>query len=295
MTDQIRAELQEAPLALGMMRLLDYPELCPAPALAEWIEARLDQGLKVFDHANIYGGGECERLFGLALQAAPELKEHVRLISKCDIVPPTEDGSSDFVKHYNTEAAYVMACVDDSLRRLQVDSIDCFLLHRPDPLMPVENTARVLEDLLMAGKIKSIGVSNFLPEHWRLLADHLNAPLLCNQIELSLLANQSLFDGTMDALRRDQVQTMAWSPLGGGGFSRVPALGDALAAMSAQTGVSETGLALSWLKRIPGRPLPVLGSLREPRINDALAGVGHEMSRTDWYALLEAARGHCVA
>lgn len=283
-----------APLVLGLMRLLDYPELASPQALAGWINACLEQGLDTFDHADIYGDSQCEALFGAALAADPALKRRVRVITKTDIVHAHQDNSPWQVKHYCAEGDYVSHAIDQALRRLQVDRIDTFLIHRPDPLADTQAMARALEAAVKAGKIGEIGVSNFLPEQWRWLQANTSLPLRCNQSELSLMATQGLFDGTHEAQLRDNLQWLAWSPLGGGRLEHcVP--GKALARAQEETGLSVTALAVAWINRIPGAPVPVLGSLRPERIREALAGTREPLPRELWFSLLEAARGHEVA
>lgn len=284
----------ETPPILGMMRLLDYPDLTRPAKLADWISARLDEGLNLFDHADIYGGGECERLFGDALRACPALAGRVRVITKAGIVPAGQDGSPWRVKHYRAEAGYLAQAIDRALSALAVEQLDTFLVHRPDPLMQAGDVARVLEAAVSAGKVRQIGVSNFLPEQWRWLARHTRLPLVCNQSQLSLTHSGPLFDGTLEAQLTDGMRWLAWSPLGGGTLAeRIPE--DLLDIARQETGLDETALAIAWLHQIPGTPVPVLGSLNPERIRSALRGARSLLPRTLWYRLLEAVRNTPVA
>ncbi|MGP4842701.1 aldo/keto reductase [Marinobacter sp. 1Y8] len=227
--------------------------------------------------------------FGQALAYAPSLKQQIRVITKTDIV----DATDETVKHYRAEPGYVAQAIDNALTRLNIDQIDTFLIHRPDPLMDAEGVAKALEEAVRAGKIGQIGVSNFLPEQWRWLQANTDLPLTCNQSELSLTANAPLSDGVLEAHLTDGLQWLAWSPLGGGSLAK-GRMASALKKLSAETGLSSTALAIAWLKQIPGDPVPVLGSMKATRIDDALAGAEAGMSRTDWFSLLEAARGEPV-
>ncbi|UTW12915.1 aldo/keto reductase [Marinobacterium rhizophilum] len=280
----------DAPLVLGMMRLHEQKSLHEPALLAGWIERRLEQGLHWFDHADIYGDGRCETLFGAALAQSPALKSSVRLISKADIIRVPRNNSPWNVTHYDSSPDYLEASVNGSLNRLGVERLDMFLLHRPDPLMDVEPTARALERLMQSGKVAQIGVSNFNPAQWRLLQQALGSRLSCNQLELSLRMSAPLFNGVSEALQHDGLQMLAWSPLAGGRLEE-EGLGVLLQELAARVGCGSVGLAMAWLRRIPGMPVPVLGSLNEHRINDALAGCRYEMQRADWFALLEMARG----
>lgn len=285
--------LEETPLIPGMMRLLDHADLCQPARLAGWIHERLEEGLATFDHADIYGDGECERVFGDALTSAPELRQRVRIISKAGIVPAHQDSSRWTTKHYRAEADYFSDAIDRSLSRLRVEQIHTFLIHRPDPLLDAESLANALEQAVSAGKIQHIGVSNFLPEQWRWLQKNTGLPLVCNQSELSVSNASPLFDGTYEAHLNDGLRWLAWSPLAGGvlpGSVPESLLKDA----REETGLCETGLAIAWLRQIPGAPIPVLGSMREARIKAALEGARTVLPRPLWFALLEAMRQTAV-
>ncbi len=285
---------QEIPLILGMMRLYDHPELTQPAKLADWLSARMDEGLNVFDHADIYGAGECERLFGDALRAHPALAKRARVITKAGIVPAGQDSSPWHVKHYQAEAGYLANAIDKALASLSVEQIDTFLIHRPDPLLQAEDVARVLENAVSAGKVRQIGVSNFLPEQWRWLARNTELPLVCNQSQLSIAHTGPLFDGTLEAHLTDGMRWLAWSPLGGGNLTeRIPA--DLLDRAREETGLDETALAIAWLHQIPGSPVPVLGSMNPDRIRSAIRGAQSPLSRPLWYRLLESVRKTAVA
>ncbi|SFR40969.1 Predicted oxidoreductase [Marinobacter gudaonensis] len=286
--------LGETPLIAGMMRLHDHPDLCRPADLAAWIEQRLDEGVDTFDHADIYGDGECERLFGDALAAAPALRDRLRIITKTGIVPAHRDSSGWHTKHYRAEADHVTGAIDASLARLRVEQVDTFLIHRPDPLLEADALLACLERAVSAGKIRHIGVSNFLPEQWRWLKQNTGLPLVCNQSELSLSHTAPLFDGTLEAHLCDGLRWLAWSPLAGGTLpDALPA--PLLEAVRAETGLCETGLAIAWLRQIPGAPIPVLGSLRADRMQAALKGSKARLPRPLWFALLEAMRKMPVA
>ena len=284
----------DVPFVLGMMRLHERPELADATRLADWIEARLDEGLVWFDHADIYGNRECERLFGEAMARRPALKSRVKVITKADIVLPARDHSRFGVKHYDTSPAYLEERIDASLSQLGVERLDHFLLHRPDPLLDAHATAAALDAAIDAGKIGAAGVSNFLPEQWRRLQHAMQHKLVGHQLQLSLAYPDPLFDGRYDALVADNLQPMAWSPLGGGiVFEDV--LGESLSRIAEDLETSSAGLALAWLRALPQRPVPVIGTLRSSRIDELLTGANLNLERPTWFALLEEARSHRVA
>lgn len=277
----------EQPVLLGMMRLLDYPQLATPQQLLGFIERCVESGLSGFDHANIYGLGECEARFGAALRLQPALRQQLQLISKADIVPAAQDRSRWQVKHYNTAAQYLTESVEASLSRLAVERLDSFLLHRPSPLLHTDEVVRALQGLLESGKVGSLGLSNAEPLHWQVLGREL--PLRCNQIELSLLAQQAAWDGRLQAMQADGLQVQAWSPLAGGAFP--PALQQALAEVGEAVQATANQVALAWVRSLPGKPLPILGSLRWSRIEEALAGAALQLDAPTWFYLAEAARG----
>ena len=197
------------PLLLGMMRLLECAELATPQALLGFIERSVERGLNGFDHADIYGLGECEARFGAALRLRPQLRAQLQLISKADIVPAAQDVSRWRIKHYDTTTSYLTRAVDASLQRLGVERLDGFLLHRPDPLLQVEEVTRALQALVESGKVGWVGLSNAEPLHWQVLGRELE--LRCNQIELSLAAQQAAWDGRLQALQADGLQVLALS------------------------------------------------------------------------------------
>ncbi|WP_192034899.1 aldo/keto reductase [Halomonas sp. YLGW01] len=285
---------RDAPFLLGMMRLHEHEPLHRPDALADWIEARLDQGLCWFDHADIYGDRQGETLFGQALRARPGLASRVRIVTKASIVTPGRDTSPMGVKHYDSSPVYLTQAIDDALSRLGVERLEHFLLHRPDPLMDAEATGRALDAAIDAGKIGAAGVSNFLPEQWRRLQQAMRHKLVGHQLKLSLAHPEPLFDGRYDALVADDLHPMAWSPLGGGiVFEDV--LGESLTRIAEELATSSAGLALAWLRALPQHPVPVIGTLRPERIDQLLTGANLELARPTWFALLEEARSHRVA
>jgi len=279
------------PLLLGMMRLLEYPELGEPQALLAFIERCVERGLNGFDHADIYAGGRCEAHFGAALRQAPGLRQRLQIIGKADIVPAGQDCSRWRVKHYDSSARYLRQAVDGSLTRLGVERLDGFLLHRPDPLLQVDEVADTLNELIASGKVGWVGLSNAGVLHCQALAQRV--PLRCNQIELSLQAQHWVWDGGLHALQAAGLQVLAWSPMAGGRFGE--RLRSALDEVATDRGATANQVALAWLNMLPGRPLPILGSLRWERIEEALQGAELTLDRPTWFYLSEAARRHEAA
>lgn len=270
--------------------------LSPAE-LAHLVEGCLDLGIDTFDLADIYHGYQCEGMFGEALRAVPSLKARIRVISKCDIALVKPARPLHRVQHYNTSHAHIVASVEQSLTATGLERLDLLLIHRPDPLMDADEVAQAFDALHRDGKVAAFGVSNFLPHQFELLQSRLDQPLVTNQVEVSLLRTEPLFDGTLDQAQQLRFRPQAWSPLGGGRLSREPAasaLGQALAQLGQELDATAEQLALAWLLRHPAGIQPVLGSGKLDRIRSMVRARDLVLDRQQWFQLLEAARGFPV-
>jgi predicted oxidoreductase len=148
-------------LAYGVWRLADNPAECTSSHVRAKIDTCLELGITTFDHADIYGLYTCEGLFDKTLKEAPALRDQMEIVTKCAINHPCENRSGTRVKHYDTTAAHIHQCVDRSLRELNTDYIDVLLIHRPDWLTDAADTAAGLHSVIQAGKVRSVGVSNY--------------------------------------------------------------------------------------------------------------------------------------
>ncbi|HYD98141.1 MAG TPA: aldo/keto reductase [Alphaproteobacteria bacterium] len=288
-------------LVWGAWRSLASPETDTPAKQARLIEACLELGITSFDHADIYGGYAVEAAFGAALKEWRGDRGRIELVTKCGIALVDPARPAHRVKHYDTSAAHIRASVDASLRNLGTDYIDLLLIHRPDPLMDADEAAGALEALVKAGKVRHVGVSNHSPAQVDLLQSRLGLPLVTNQVELSVVATDPLFDGTLDQAQRLGAAPMAWSPLGGGGLfaanpdGQAARVAAALRAVGTALGEDDLGtLALAWLLRHPSRPVPVLGTSRIDRIRRYAAAGRLAFDRQQWFSVLEASLGRPV-
>lgn len=283
-------------LVYGMWRLADDEDTTPGHIQAK-VETCLAQGITTIDQADIYGGYTAEALLGSALRAAPGLRDKLEIVTKCGIVAPVGRYAGARIKHYDTTASHVTASVDLSLRALATDRIDLLLIHRPDPLMDHHGTGRALDALVSGGKVRAVGVSNFRPWDVTLLQSAMAAPLVVNQIELSLSARAAFTNGDLAFLQERKIVPMAWSPLAGGNLhldGRAP-LTKRLDEIARAAGTDWTAVAVAWLLFHPARVIPVLGTnslARIARISDALR---IPMDRETWFELLTLAQGQEVA
>lgn len=277
-----------APIAWGMWRFAGQND----PQAQALIEAALDAGITLFDTADIYGFGEqgfgeAEALLGRVFAAAPALRGQMVLATKGGITPPMP---------YDSSAAWLGRAIDDSLRRLQVERVELWQVHRPDILTHPQEVARTLEAAHAEGKIGAVGVSNFTPAQIDALAHYLTIPLATNQPEFSALHLGPLVDGQFDQAMRMGMAVLAWSPLGGGRIAaptspREDAVAAALDRVAAAQGVSRTTAAFAWVMAHPARPIPIIGSQNAARIREAASATTVRWTRTDWYEVLIAARG----
>ncbi|MCU0904511.1 MAG: aldo/keto reductase [Tabrizicola sp.] len=283
-------------LVYGMWRLGDDADTSPGHVQAK-VETCLAQGITTMDQADIYGGYTAEGLLGAALKAAPGLRDRIEIVTKCDIVAPVGRHSSVRVKYYDTSAAHITASVVASLREMATDRIDLLLIHRPDPLMDHHETGRTLDALVAGGKVRAVGVSNFRPWDVSLLQSAMTAPLVTNQIELSLNCRAPFTNGDLAYLQERGIAPMAWSPLAGGHL-RAEA-NDGLSArmdeIGKAAGTDWTAVAVAWLLHHPAKVIPVLGTNTLSRIATISDALRVPMDRQTWFELLTLAQGHEVA
>jgi predicted oxidoreductase len=265
--------------------------------------AAFEAGYTLFDHADIYCRGACEQLFGDILRDTPSLRRADTLIAtKCGIrfpdVPPGTPHRYDFSREH------ILWSCDQSLKRLGMERIDIYQLHRPDVLMHPQEVAEAFATLKAAGKVRYFGVSNFSPSFVTCLQSALPDPLLINQVEIHLGRLACFYDGTLDQCLERRITPLAWSPLGGGWLGTGGVVGEkhpqrikalaiqaAVDERAAHYGVSRSVLALAWLLKHPAGIIPIVGSCNPEHIRDAVRADELELSREDWYRLLIVARG----
>ncbi|WP_067098245.1 aldo/keto reductase [Marinomonas atlantica] len=293
-----KSNLQFSRLVYGVWRLADAEDTS-IKHVREKIDLCLDQGITTFDHADIYGDYECEKLFGKALADDPSLRSQMQLISKCDIALMSDKFSDRRVKFYDTSAEYVRASVEQSLQNLSTDYLDLLLIHRPDPFMNAAETGAALDQLIDSGKVKAVGVSNFEVWDWRLLQANMRHPLVANQVEMSLLQRDAFTNGNLSAMQLDSLTPMAWSPLGGGAlFGDTPEtrrLAPIFERLAQEQGASVDHVALAWLLAHSANILPVVGTNNPSRIKSLSNILDIEIDRETWFELWTAAAGQEVA
>jgi predicted oxidoreductase len=288
-------------MAYGVWRLSEAQDHSVSANLAR-IDACLAQGITTFDHADIYGDYRCEALFGEAIKTRPSLKSQIEIVTKTDIMLLSSQWPSTRVKHYDTSAAHVTASVERSLSRIGVDVIDLLLIHRPDPLMDAQALGACLDGLINSGKLRGVGVSNFMPWDVDLLQSCMKHKLQTNQLELSLLHTAPFINGQLAHAQQHRMPVMAWSPLGGGRLhaqaltpgTAAARLAPKLEALARASVTDTTAVAMAWLMHHPVGVVPVMGSNQLDRIARFGDAARVPMDRQTWYELYELANGHEV-
>lgn len=282
----------------GFWRMHSW-QMSPAERL-NLIEQYLDLGVTTMDHADIYGQYQCETLFGEALALKPALRQQMQLVSKCGIKPAFDCRPGRYVNHYDTSKAHIIASVEQSLKQLKTDYLDLLLIHRPDPLMDADQVAEAFADLKQAGKVRHFGVSNFTNAQFSLLQSRLAEPLVTNQIEISPLTMASLHDGTLDLCQERRIRPMAWSCLGGGkifdnNHPQAIRLQQTLAVIADEIGAQDISQVIyAWVRMLPSRPVPIIGSGNIARIKTAVAAQSLTLDRQQWFSIWQASTGHSV-
>jgi predicted oxidoreductase len=282
------------------------------------VDAALAAGITLFDHADIYTLGKAEAVFGALLQARPSLRDRIVLQSKCGI----HLGKPDAPGWYDLSAAHITHSVEASLKRLGTTHLDVLLLHRPDALMQPDEVAAAFDRLRQAGKVRHLGVSNMHAGHMQALQAALDAPLVVNQMEMSLAHRDWLEAGTtfnhgqgaqaelawawpatLAHCQLQGVQLQAWGALARGLYSgaapadapaAVQATARLVADMAAQHGVAAEAIVLAWLLRHPAGIQPVVGSTQPARIAAAAQALTVQLGAEAWYRLYTTARGRAL-
>jgi len=289
-------KLQHKPI-VGCMRWGVWGENFTTEQYEKIIDQCLAIGLNTFDHADIYGHYTTEADFGHALKGKASVRTQIKIITKCGINMLTPNRPHHAIKSYDTSAAHITKSVEQSLTNFHTDYIDTLLIHRPDILINVEEVAATISALKTSGKIKTFGVSNFTTSQVALLNKYI--PIEYHQVEISV-TNLSAFDnGVLDQCQLENIEAQSWSPMGNGIFTentaqhhRILAEADSL---SKTYECSVNQILLAFLYAHPSQIVPVIGTTKFERIQEAAKAVDIELTREDFYKLWTASTGKEVA
>ncbi|BDR17882.1 MULTISPECIES: aldo/keto reductase [Vibrio] len=274
------------------------------------VEAALEVGINLFDHADIYKFGKAEQVFGRILAKEPTLRDRIYLQSKCGIRLGDEQG----VKQYDFSAQWVRTSVNGILERLGVEHLDVLMLHRPDPLVEFEELGTALRALKESGKVNHFGVSNMNGAQIELLQQATGESIVANQLEMSLAKSDFIkqgiglsstasdyVSGTLEQARKHDIQLQAWGSMAQGRFSErglhsddhnTRQTAEVVMSLAAEYGVSSEAIVLAFLTRHPSQIQPVIGTANAPRIRACAQVENVTLSRNHWYGLLEKSLGH---
>lgn len=284
-------------LAVGCMRINNMTN----KELESFIDTAMENKANFFDHADIYGNGECERKFGESISG--KRREDFIIQTKCGIVPG---------KMYDFSFEHIVKSVDESLSRLKTEYIDVLLLHRPDALMEPEDVARAFDLLKESGKVKHFGVSNQNPYQIQLLQSCLDMPLCVNQLQFGIMHssiiqsginvnmnNPSAIDrdgGILDYCRLNKITVQTWSPMQYGFFEgcfidneKFLELNRVMGEIAYNYGVNKNTIAIAWILRHPAKMQPVTGTTNIGRLCDFIKATEIKLTREEWYAIYMAA------
>ena len=284
------ADMQASQIILGCMRIIE-----PGKNPVKVIETAYENGINFFDHADIYGAGQCETVFAEALAQTSIRREDIYLQSKCAIRPGV---AFDFSKEH------IIKSVEGSLQRLQTDYLDTMLLHRPDTLMEPEEVAEAFYELEKSGKVRYFGVSNQNPMQVELLKTAVKQPLLFNQLQFGLkhtemvdaglnvnIPNQAshMQDGSvLEYSRINKMTIQAWSPFQHGYFDgpfvgndKFPELNKKLEEYAEKYNLTPSGIAIAWINRHPARMQTIIGTMTERRIEEVTNASDLVLSREE--------------
>lgn len=246
----------------------------------------LELGINTFDHADIYGDFTVEEHFGKVIKNKSFKREEIVLFSKCGI-RKSDDGS---FKYYDTSKEHILSSVNGSLKRLNTDYLDIFLLQHADFLADPEETAGALAEVVKSGKVKHIGVANFSVFQHQLLASFLRIPIVTNHIELNLMNTTAIEDGRIDFIKQCFSKPLAWAPLAGGRIldgtdEKAVVLRAKLEEIGKKYDANIEQTAVAWLMKLG--TLPIVGSLSETRIRNAASASDIKLTHQDWYEIYQ--------
>lgn len=270
------------------------------------IDAALSNGIDFFDHADIYGKGNAEKVFGEYLKRHKNARDKMKIQTKCAI----HDGQFDFSKEH------ILKSVDGSLFRLGVDYVDVLLLHRPDTLMEPEEVAEAFDILESSGKVRYFGVSNQNMMQMELLKTAVKQPLIINQLQFSVTeagmvtsgmnvnmknAESVMHDGSfLEYSRIKNITIQTWSPFQygffGGNFvdsDKFPELNKKLAEIGEKYGLTKTGVAAAWILRHPANMQLIAGTMNPDHLSEICKASDVNLTRSEWYEIYRSA-GHML-
>lgn len=274
----------------------------------------LELGINVIDLADIYTFGKAEKTIGELFKRERSLRHHLILQSKVGIkLTPTFD-----ISHYDLSGDWITESVNASIKRLHDNNLDVLFLHRPDPLMHLDETANALMKLHEQGKFEYLAVSNMHAGQIAFLQSALQVPIIANQLEMSLSSFDFVEDGittnmpinaqngfprgTLEYCQQSGIQLQAWGAMSQGRFAdeepseclNTEATRKVAQQLAKEYGVDANAIVLAWLLRHPANIQPVIGTTNSERLASACKALDIQLTKEQWYLLFQSIRGQRV-
>lgn len=287
-------DIKLSPVIAGTMNWGVWDKNLSSKEMANLIHVCFINSITTFDHADIYGGYTTEAQFGAGFKESNVARDTVQFISKCGIQYVAE-GRNNRIKHYDYSKEYIIWSVENSLKNLQTDYLDVFLLHRPSPLMVADEIAEAVEQLKKEGKILEFGLSNFTPLQTDLIQQ--KTKVSYNQIQFSATHFQPMLDGSLDHMQLHQIRPMAWNPLGTvfrEDTGQTRRLKTVLAGLVEKYHVGSDVILLAWIMQHPSKVIPVAGTVNVARIQQLTKASQLILDKEDWFEIWVESMGNKV-
>ena len=284
-----------SPIIAGVMNWGVWDKNLNTNEFTHLINLFIENGITTFDHADIYGGYTTEAAFGKALTESKIDRKKIQLITKCGIQYVSENRPENLIKHYNYSKEYIIWSAENSLKNLQTDYLDVFLLHRPSPLLQADEVAEAVEKLKSDGKILSFGVSNFTPFQTELLRQ--KTEISFNQVQFSATHHEAMLDGSFDYMQIHNIKPMAWNPLGTvfrENTDQTFRLRQLLAKLVEKYHMGSDIILLAWIMQHPAGISPVAGTVNSGRIQQLMKAKSLVLDKQDWFAIWTESMGNRV-
>jgi predicted oxidoreductase len=283
-----------SPIIAGTMNWGVWDKNLTPKEMENMIHLCLENKITSFDHADIYGSYTTESDFGKAFNSSKIAREKIQLISKCGIKMVSKNRNNT-IKHYDFSKSHIIESAEQSLKNLQTDFLDVFLLHRPSPLMQADEIAEAIEKLKKEGKIIDFGLSNFTTSQTELIRQRTEVSY--NQIQFSATNFEPMLDGSLDYMQIHKIRPMSWNPLGCVFREEIPQthrLKKLLAGLVSKYHLGSDSLLLSWVLKHPAKVIPIAGTVNVARIQSLMKAVELEMEPEDWFAIWTESMGEKV-
>ena len=287
--------IQLSPIIAGVMNWGVWDKNLNTNEFTHLINLFIENGITTFDHADIYGGYTTEASFGKALSESKIDRKKIQLITKCGIQYVSENRPNNSIKHYEYSKDYIIWSAENSLKNLQTDYLDVFLLHRPSPLMQADEIAEAVSKLKADGKILSFGVSNFTSSQTELLRQ--KTEISFNQVQFSATHHEAMLDGSFDYMQIHNIKPMAWNPLGTvfrENTDQTFRLRQLLAKLVEKYRIGSDIILLAWIMQHPAGISPVAGTVNSGRIQQLMKAKSLVLDKQDWFAIWTESMGNRV-